>query len=106
MPEQWYYLAALCISIFGMGVLDWRYKLAFWVDAKRAAQAIGIPMVIFTIWDMLGIWQGVFFHGGSRFTLPFRIIPEFPIEELFFLFLLCYVTLIIYLGGKRIWPRI
>jgi lycopene cyclase domain-containing protein len=74
----------------------WRYKLAFFNRPRRTALTVGIAMVVFIIWDLLGIHLNIFFHGGSQYTLPIRIAPEFPIEELFFLFLLSYVTLIFY----------
>jgi hypothetical protein len=33
------YLAAIVLSIIGMLVIDWRYKLAFFYAAKRTAPA-------------------------------------------------------------------
>ncbi len=40
--------------------------------------------------------SGIFFHGGSTWTLPLRLILNFPLEELFFLAFLTYVTLVVY----------
>ena len=95
---EWLYLAGLAFSIFGLGVLDWRYKLAFWYAPRRAAATIATTMLVFIVWDILGIALGIFRHGESPYALPFVIAPEFPLEELFFLFLLSYCTLIIYRG--------
>ena len=86
---QWIYLVALMVSVTGLATIDWRYKVAFWYDAKRTILTIATAVVIFVIWDVLGIALGIFFHGGSQYSLPFRLMPEFPIEELFFLVLLC-----------------
>jgi lycopene cyclase domain-containing protein len=61
-----------------------------------------VAMLIFIVWDYFGISLGIFFHGGSQYTLPLRLAPEFPLEELFFLFLLTYSTLIIY-HGVQLW---
>lgn len=91
-----FYLIGLLFSITGLGLLDWRHKLAFFYDAKRTTITLGIAIALFVIWDVTAISLGIFFHGGSDLTLPIRIIPEFPIEELFFLFLLTYVVLIAY----------
>lgn len=102
---QWTYLIALLFSLSGIATIDWRYKLAFWHDKQRTATTLGIAIGIFIIWDILGISLGIFFHGGSDLTLPYRLLPEFPIEELFFLLLLCYCTLVIYQGALRLWPR-
>lgn len=58
-------------------------------------------MAIFLVWDVLGISLGIFFSGGSPYTLPYMVAPELPVEEFFFLFLLCYITLLIYRGQQR-----
>lgn len=102
---EWTYLIALIISIAGMTTIDWRHKLAFWHDKKRTLITLGIAMGVFVVWDILGISLGIFLHGNSQLALPFRLLPEFPIEELFFLLLLCYSTLVIYTGVLKVWPR-
>ncbi len=98
---EWLYLAALSVSIAGMAIIDRRYKLAYWHDRRRTLLTLGIAVAVFIIWDILGIALGIFFHGGSQFTLPYRLLPEFPVEELFFLVLLCYCTLVIYRGAQK-----
>ncbi len=98
---QFTYLIALLVSIAGIAALDWRYKLAFWRDRRRTVATLGICVGIFILWDLLGIGLGIFLHGNSELTLPIRLLPEFPIEELFFLVLLCYCTLAIYQGASR-----
>lgn len=103
--EQFFYLGALLFSIAGLGLLDWRYKLAFWDQPKRTALVVGLGIVIFALWDFFGISLGIFFKGDSPYMLPFVLFPEFPLEELFFLFLLCYVALLLYRWSAR-WQRI
>lgn len=95
------YLAGLVVSIAGLAMIDRRLKLAIWYDAKRTALTVGSAVAVFVLWDIAGIALGIFFHGGSNLTLPLRILPEFPIEELFFLTLLCYVTLLLYRGLRH-----
>lgn len=95
---QFLYLGALLISIAGLALLDRRFKLAFWYAPKRAALTILAGVIIFLIWDIAGIALGIFLHGDSPYSLPFTLAPEFPIEEVFFLALLCYSALIIYKG--------
>lgn len=102
---QFAYITFLLIGIAGMAVIDWRYRLAFWHDRRRTALTLALCIGVFVIWDLLGIALGIFFHGGSQLTLPIRLLPEFPIEELFFLLLLCYCTLVIYRGAQTLWPR-
>lgn len=93
---QWLYLICLIIATGCLVLIDRKWKLAFFYDVRRTAVTLGMAIWLFAVWDIFGITAGIFFHGGSAFTLPFRIIPEFPIEELFFLFLLTYITLLIY----------
>lgn len=100
--ENTYYLVALLASISGLALIDRKLKLAFWHDAARTAKTLTAAITLFIIWDLWGIKLGVFFIGDSRYILPFEIVPEFPIEELFFLFLLTYVTLLLYRGKDRL----
>lgn len=95
---QWTYLASLIFSISGLLWFDWRHKLAFFYDARRTSLTVGIGLLVFLVWDLIGIQLGIFYSGGSPYALPYMVLPELPIEEFFFLFLLCYITLLIYRG--------
>lgn len=99
---QWFYLIGLLVGIAGLLIIDRRWKLAFWRDSMRTAMTLSVAIIIFVLWDFLGISLGIFFHGGSAYSLPFRLAPEFPIEEIVFLFLLTYSALIIY-HGVQLW---
>jgi lycopene cyclase domain-containing protein len=103
---MFFYLIGLLIGLAGMATIDYRYRLAFWRDRKRTLLTIGTAVGIFIVWDVLGIMLGIFSHGQSPFSLPFTIAPEFPLEELFFLALLCYCTLVIYKGVEAWRSRI
>lgn len=98
---MWLYLSGLLFSLAGLTAIDWRHKLAFWYDARRSALTISSAVLTFIVWDLLGIGLGIFYYGGSVLTLPLRLAPEFPVEEIFFLTLLCYVTLLIYRAVER-----
>ncbi len=100
---EWLYLIGLSIGLFGLGLIDWRFKLALFSDRRRTLITLAITVGLFIVWDALGIFLGVFFHAGSPYGLPVRLAPEFPIEELFFLTLLCYNALIVYRFASR--PR-
>ena len=58
-------------------------------------------MAIFIVWDLLGIYFNVFFNGNSPYTLGVELLPQFPPEELLFLFLICYMPLVLYQGAQR-----
>jgi len=98
---QWLYLAGLVLAIACLVLVDRKFKLAFFYDVRRTALTLGIAMWLFIVWDIFGIQLGIFFHGGSDFTLPVRIVAQFPIEELFFLFLLSYVALLLYRFAQK-----
>jgi lycopene cyclase domain-containing protein len=103
--EHFIYIGALLFSLTGLAILDKRYKLAFWDQPKRTLAVIVLGITVFAVWDFFGISLGIFFKGHSPYMLPFTLFPEFPLEELFFLFLLCYVTLLLYRWSER-WQRI
>jgi lycopene cyclase domain-containing protein len=68
----------------------------FWADAKASALAIGIGVAVFLVWDIIGIALGIFFRGNAPHLSGLLMGPELPVEELFFLILLCYNTLLVY----------
>lgn len=90
------YLAALLFSLTGMLVLDWRFRLAFFKDARRTPSILAIGVGLFLVWDLFGIGLGIFFVGNSTLTTGIMLGPELPLEELFFLTFLCYFTLIVF----------
>jgi len=99
--SHWFYLIALLVAIGGLAIIDARYKLAFWYQPIRTVKVLVVAMAVFIVWDALGILFRVFYHGNSAYSLTFVIAPQFPLEELFFLFLLNYTTLLIYRGTQK-----
>ena len=87
------YLAAVVIALGGMVALDRRFRLFFWRDARRAAIVLGVGMLFFFGWDLAGVGLGIFFRGETAFMTGLQVAPEVPVEELFFLALLCYLTM-------------
>lgn len=87
------YLLALLVSITGMVVLDKRFGLFFWADARRAAIVLPAGVAFFLVWDLVGIGLGVFFRGETPYMTGLQLAPELPVEEVLFLTLLCYLTM-------------
>ncbi len=87
------YLGALLVSLAGMVVLDLRFKLFFAVAPVRAAVVLVVGIAFFITWDLVGIGAGVFFRGNPGLLTGVLIAPELPLEEVFFLALLCYLTM-------------
>ena len=87
------YLLALAVALTGMTVLDRRFGLFFWRDARRATLVLLVGVAFFLAWDVAGIGLGIFFRGETSFMTGVLVGPELPIEEVFFLTLLCYLTM-------------
>jgi len=95
------YLGALLVSIAGLGFLDWRYRVAVFDQARRALATIGIGVAVFLAWDVAGVGLGIFFRGEAGYMTGVQIAPEIPLEELFFLILLNYNTLLLWRALDR-----
>ncbi len=87
------YLLALIVALTGMVVLDRRFHLFFWRAARRGAVVLVVGVLFFLAWDLSVIELGIFFRGETPFMTGLVIAPELPIEEVFFLTLLCYLTM-------------
>ena len=90
------YLVLILLSLTGLAVLDRRFRLAFWVDARRTTVILVVSILFFLLWDMNGIARDVFAKGGSDALVGWDVFPELPVEEFFFLTLLSYCALILF----------
>ncbi|TDW29663.1 lycopene cyclase domain-containing protein [Cryobacterium psychrophilum] len=92
------YLVILVVVIGCMVLIDRRYRLFFWKDAPRAAAVLVIGVAFFLVWDLLGIYLGIFFRGETSFMTGVLLAPELPLEEPLFLAFLCYLIMVL-IGG-------
>lgn len=92
----WEYFGALVLSLGAMVLMDFRWKLFFWADARRAGIVLGTGFVLFLLWDVFGILSGVFFRGESPGMTGLEIAPDFPPEEVVFITFFCYCTMVIF----------
>lgn len=99
------YLLTLLFSLGGMVVLDWRYRLFFWHSARRAGIVLGVGVLFFVVWDLLGIGLGIFYRGEATIMTGIQLAPELPLEEIFFLTFLCYLTMNLVQGARRLAGR-
>ncbi|WP_084106297.1 lycopene cyclase domain-containing protein [Demequina sp. NBRC 110056] len=95
------YLTALAVSLLGLGILDWRYRVALFSDARRTLVTLGLAIAFFLVWDLLGVSLGIFFIGDAPYLSGWVIAPEVPVEEVAFLTLLTYNTLLLWLAFSR-----
>jgi lycopene cyclase domain-containing protein len=99
------YLVALLVSLTGMVVLDRRFGLFFFDSPFRAAIVMVLGLAFFLVWDLFGIGLGIFFRGETSFMTGVVIAPELPLEEVFFLALLCYLTMNVFQGARLLLAR-
>ena len=95
------YLCALIVSLAGLGFLDWRHRIALFADARRTLVTVGVAVGFFLAWDLAGVALGIFFRGDSEYLTGIQVAPEVPLEEVFFLTLLAYQTLLAWLALDR-----
>lgn len=96
------YLAVLLAVIGCMLLLDHRFRLFFWRDARSAAIVTAVGFVFFLLWDFAGIGLGIFFRGDGVIATGILLAPELPLEEPIFLVFLVLCTMIVYTGAQRI----
>ena len=54
------YLAAILVSMVGMLGIDYKYRLAFFDDARATSIVLVFGLGIFSVWDLVGISLGIF----------------------------------------------
>ena len=99
------YLLALLACLGAMVLLDRRFGLFFWLAPGRAAAVLGIGLAFFLAWDLLGIGFGIFYRGDTELMTGVQLAPELPLEELFFLTFLCYLTMNLVRGAQLVLAR-
>jgi lycopene cyclase domain-containing protein len=70
-------------------------------NAKMAAVTTAVCVVFFSIWDAVGIANGIFFKGDNELLIGLEVFHEYPIEEAFFLTLLAYTGQIVMAAWTR-----
>ena len=101
---SWAYLAVVLFSTAGMAVLDVRYRLVLVGDGARRRRSLVVlasGALTFLVWDVLAIERGFYERGDSPGMTGIEVAAELPIEELFFIAFLCYLTLVLH-GLARI----
>ncbi len=96
------YLAFLLAAIGCMVLVDRRFRLFFFRDASLAAVVLALGLAFFLAWDLIGIQRGIFFRGETSFMTGIEIVKDLPLEEPFFLAFLCYLIMVLVMGGARL----
>lgn len=96
------YLAALLASTAGTALVDRRWRLLFWHDARRSAVVVVSGVVLLLAADVIGIANGLFFRAPTRVMTGLVLAPELPVEEPVFLAFLCYLAMLLVRGTERL----
>jgi lycopene cyclase domain-containing protein len=99
------YLILLIAATGCMMLVDLRFRLFFWRAPRRAAAVVGIGLGFFLAWDLQGIALGIFRRGVDSGSTGVLLAPQLPLEELFFLLFLCYLTAVLAIGIRRMLDR-
>ncbi|WP_404290764.1 lycopene cyclase domain-containing protein [Glutamicibacter arilaitensis] len=81
-----------------MGLVDARFKLFVFDKPLAALACLGLGTAFFLVWDVIAIAQGIFLHLDSGLMTGLMVAEQLPLEEVFFLFFLCYSTMIVVNG--------
>ncbi|MCW1805878.1 lycopene cyclase domain-containing protein [Brachybacterium squillarum] len=90
------YLLCLCVPLLGMGALDARYRLVLGRAARPALAVLAIGAVYFLGWDLAAIAAGHYGLGRSPALSGLVLAPDLPVEELVFIAVLTYTTLVLH----------
>ena len=63
---------------------------------------LAVGLAYFLAWDVWGIVAGVFLHRESPYMTGLLVAPQLPVEEVFFLLFLSYLTMVLFTGAVRI----
>lgn len=99
------YLGALVVSLASMAVMDRRWRLFLWADAWRGAIVLLAGIVVFLSWDAAAIRLGFFERGHGQALVGVELAPHLPVEELFFVTFLGYLTMIGHALVRRLLDR-
>jgi lycopene cyclase domain-containing protein len=84
-----------------MMLIDYKYKLVFFNNPRAAGWSMGIVITLLLLADILGINWNIFSTNTKYVAGIFIGSENLPIEEFFFLFLLCYFILNLYVFLKK-----
>jgi lycopene cyclase domain-containing protein len=99
------YAAGLLVSIAGLVLLDLRSKLFLGAAPLRAVIVLVVGVAGFLLWDAAGVALRIFFEGQQHLLIGVALAPQIPIEELFFLILLCLSAMEAFALAQRLLQR-
>jgi lycopene cyclase domain-containing protein len=79
-----------------MALTDRRWRLFFWADARRAWVVFAAGFALFLLWDLAALELQLYERGRSEWMTGIEVAPDLPLEELFFVAFLPYLTMVLH----------
>lgn len=95
------YLLILIALIICIAAIDAKYRLFVFSQPLPALVTVLAGTGIFLLWDVIAIAGGIFLHRESPLMTGVMLGAQLPLEEAFFLFFLCYQTMVLVTGFLR-----
>ena len=96
------YLGSLVLVLVCMALMDHRWRLFFWADPKRAAVVFAVGFALFLGWDLVALDLELYERGRSELMTGVEVAPDLPVEELFFVAFLPYLTMVLHGLATRV----
>ena len=104
---SWIYLLVIVASTACMGLVDHRWRLFLFARPARALLVVGVGVVFFLVWDLSAISLDIYRRGESPAMTGLELAPDLPLEEVFFVLFLCYLTMVLHqLALRLLAPRL
>src|SRR3954454_2411609 len=91
----WTSLATLVLGLGCMVATDRRWRLVLWAHPVRGVVVLGAGMAVFVTWDLAALHLDLYRPGDSAVATGAEVAPGLPVEELFFIGFLCYLSLVL-----------
>ena len=95
------YLGSIVATIGCMAIMDHRWRLFFWADARRAVPVLLVGTAFFVTWDTVALSLGYYERAGSPYLTGIEIAGLLPLEEVFFSAFLPYITMVLHALATR-----
>ena len=93
---SWLYLLAIVGSTVCMGLVDHRWRLFLFARPGRAVCVVLAGVVYFLAWDLVAIGLDIYGRGESPAMTGIELARDLPLEEVFFVLFLCYLTMVVH----------
>ena len=90
------YLLSVVGATTCMGLVDLRWRLFLFDRPRRALLVVAAGVGFFLLWDLVAIRQQMYRRGESPAMTGLEVLPELPVEELFFIGFLSYLTMVLH----------